>query len=389
MSAEKRKKSPPGKTSRPSGSRPAPSESLEALRKEVSGLNVELLDLLNRRALAVQHIGEIKKEQGLVTYDPVRESQMLESLLKKNRGPFPDTVITPHFKEIFKASARHIDDLARVVAKTSRSYRKRDTVVRVDDLSIGGKNPPVIMAGPCSVESFEQLDRVARRLKSLGVRVLRGGAFKPRTSPYSFQGLKERGLEILQRVTAKHGLISVTEVLDPRDVGLVADHSHILQVGTRNMFNYELLKELGRCDKPLLIKRGFMATLEEFLQAAEYIYHRGNKRIILCERGIRTFERWTRNTLDISAVPILKMESHLPVVVDVSHSTGRKDIVVPVSRAALAAGADGLMVEVHHQPRVALSDSGQQLDLPQFSKLMAALGPQLSGDGPPRGKARG
>jgi len=379
MSAEKRKKSPKKRDGSP-GHRAAPAGSLETLRREVSGLNLELLDLLNRRTEAVQRIGEIKKEQGLVTYDPARESQMLELILKKNRGPFPDAVITTLFKEIFKASARHIDDLARVVAKTSRSYRKRDTVVRVEDLCIGGGSPPVIMAGPCAVESFEQLDRVARRLKKLGVRVLRGGAFKPRTSPYSFQGLKERGLEILQRVAARHGLITVTEVLDPRDVGLVADHAHILQVGTRNMFNYELLKELGRCNRPLLIKRGFMATLEEFLQAAEYVYDRGNERIILCERGIRTFERWTRNTLDISAVPILKMESHLPVVVDVSHSTGRKDIVTPVSRAALAAGADGLMVEVHHNPREALSDSGQQLDLPQFKKLVAELEPQLTGD---------
>jgi len=365
MSTESRKK------------KPEPAGGLDQLRREISHLNLELLELLNRRAAAVQRIGEIKKEQGLVTYDPVRESQMLETLLKKNRGPFPDAVITTLFKEIFKASVRHIDDLARVVAKTSRSYRKRDTVVKVGDLAVGGKHPPVIMAGPCAVESFEQLDRVARQLKKHGVRILRGGAFKPRTSPYSFQGLKERGLEILQRVAAKHGLISVTEVLDPRDVGLVADHADILQVGTRNMFNYELLKELGRCRKPLLIKRGFMATLEEFLQAAEYVYDRGNERIILCERGIRTFERWTRNTLDISAVPILKTESHLPVLVDVSHSTGRRDIVGPVSRAVLAAGADGLMVEVHHQPQVALSDGGQQLDLPRFARLVAELQPQL------------
>ncbi len=383
MSAEKKKK--PGPPRSP-GSRSVPAENLEALRREVSGLNFELLDLLNRRADAVQRIGEIKKEQGLDTYDPLRESKMLEQILKKNRGPFPDGVVTALFKEIFKASARHIDDLARVVSKTSRSYRKRDTVVRVGDLEVGGKSSPVIMAGPCAVESYEQLDLVARRLKKLGVRVLRGGAFKPRTSPYSFQGLKERGLEILKLVGAKHGLLTVTEVLDPRDVGLVADHADILQVGTRNMFNYELLKELGRCNKPLLIKRGFMATLEEFLQAAEYVYHRGNERIILCERGIRTFERWTRNTLDISAVPILKTESHLPVLVDVSHSTGRKDIVVPISRAALAAGADGLMVEVHNRPRVALSDSSQQLDLPQFGKLMVELKPYLLGRGSAAGK---
>jgi 3-deoxy-7-phosphoheptulonate synthase/chorismate mutase len=373
MSADSRKK------------KPRATEGLEPLRREVDSLNLELLDLLNRRAAAVQRIGEIKKEQGLVTYDPVRESRMLEGLLKKNRGPFPDSVITTLFKEIFKASARHIDDLARVVSKTSRSYRKRDTVVKVGDLAVGGTHAPVIMAGPCAVESFEQLNRVATQLKKRGVRILRGGAFKPRTSPYSFQGLKERGLEILQRVAAKHDLLTVTEVLDPRDVGLVADHADILQVGTRNMFNYELLKELGRCRKPLLIKRGFMATLEEFLQAAEYVYDRGNERIILCERGIRTFERWTRNTLDISAVPILKTESHLPVLVDVSHSTGRKDIIGPVSKAALAAGADGLMVEVHHQPHVALSDGGQQLDLPRFGRLLAELESLLG----PRGRKGG
>jgi 3-deoxy-7-phosphoheptulonate synthase/chorismate mutase len=383
MSAEQKKK--PGPSRSPRG-RVAQVKSLEALRREVSGLNLQLLDLLNRRAVAVQRIGEIKKEHGLETYDPLRESKMLEQILKKNRGPFPDGVVTALFKEIFRASARHIDDQARVVSKTSRSYRKRDTVVRLGDLAVGGRSAPVIMAGPCAVESFEQLDLVARRLKKLGVRVLRGGAFKPRTSPYSFQGLKERGLEILKLVAARHGLLTVTEVLDPRDVGLVADHADILQVGTRNMFNYELLKELGGCNKPLLIKRGFMATLEEFLQAAEYVYHRGNERIILCERGIRTFERWTRNTLDISAVPILKTESHLPVLVDVSHSTGRKDIVAPISRAALAAGADGLMVEVHNRPRVALSDSSQQLDLPQFGKLLAGLKPYLQHRGRAGGK---
>jgi len=367
------------KTSKKTTPAPASDDTLDSLRKEINGLNFELLELLNRRAAAVQLIGEIKKGEGLVTFDPVRESKMLEQLLQKNRGPFPDAVTTALFKEIFKASASHIDERAREVAKTSRSYRKRDTVVKVRGLAVGGSHPPVIMAGPCSVESFEQLDKVARRLKKLGVRILRGGAFKPRTSPYSFQGLKEKGLEILQQVADKHGLITVTEVLDPRDVDVVAEHADILQVGTRNMFNYELLKELGGCDKPLLIKRGFMATLEEFLQAAEYVYYRGNERIILCERGIRTFERWTRNTLDISAVPILKMESHLPVVVDVSHSTGRKDIVGPVSRAALAAGANGLMVEVHHRPRVALSDGGQQLDLPRFSRLVAELEPLISG----------
>jgi 3-deoxy-7-phosphoheptulonate synthase/chorismate mutase len=350
---------------------------LGELRREIDRLNSELLRNLNARARLVERIGELKKSRQLETYDPLRESQMLERIHEENDGPFSDAVVARLFQEIFRASGQLIDDRARVVARTSRSWRSEDTVVEARGVAVGAARPAVVIAGPCAVESPEQMERIAGRLAALGVRILRGGAFKPRTSPYSFQGLREEGLSILREVAARHGLATVTEVLDPRDVERVAGHADILQVGTRNMFNYELLRELGGCRKPLLIKRGFMATLEEFLQAVEYVFERGNEQIILCERGIRTFERWTRNTLDISAVPLLKRESHLPVIVDVSHSTGRRDIVIPVARASLAAGADGVMVEVHDQPEVALSDSDQQLDLREFAELLEAIRPFL------------
>lgn len=346
---------------------------LGTIRKNIDALNFEILDVLNRRAALVERIAAIKIEKGIQTYDPARESEMIARILKANKGPFSDGVIKKLFKEIFSASLFLMDKEHRETLLVSRKHKSEDTVVRLGEDCVIGAGSPVIMAGPCSVESPDQMDRIARGLKELGVKVVRAGAYKPRSSPYSFQGLREKGLEILGQVAKTYGFYVVTELLDARDLEKVCQTADILQIGARNMFNYELLKEVGRCKKPVLLKRSFSATMEEFLFSAEYIVGQGNTDVILCERGLRTFEKWTRNTLDISAIPILDMESHLPILVDISHSTGRRDIVLPIARAALAAGADGLMVEVHYDPDVALSDNEQQLNLQQFRELLEGL----------------
>ena len=256
----------------------------------------------------------------------------------------------------------------------SREFHPQDTVVKVNGVSIGGRQV-VVMAGPCAVESCEQLLETARAVKEAGGRVLRGGAFKPRTSPYSFQGLGEEGLRLLAQARDETGLPVVTEVIDPQMVPLVTTYADILQVGARNMHNYALLHAIGEAQRPVLLKRGMMSTIEELLMAAEYVLSHGNERVILCERGIRTFEHYTRNTLDISAVPLLKQLCHLPVIVDPSHGTGKWELVEPVSRAAVAAGADGLIIEVHPHPEVALSDGVQSLKPARFAALMQSLRP--------------
>ncbi|MGH7494483.1 MAG: 3-deoxy-7-phosphoheptulonate synthase [bacterium] len=254
----------------------------------------------------------------------------------------------------------------------SRAFHPEDTVVKIRDVIFGGDNV-VVMAGPCSVESPEQIETIAASVKQAGARILRGGAFKPRTSPYSFQGLGEEGLRQLRHAADKEGLLSVSEVMEVAQVPLLTEYVDILQVGARNMQNFNLLRELGKIRKPVLLKRGLAATIEELLMAAEYLLAGGNTQIILCERGIRTFENATRNTLDISAIPVVKKLSHLPIIADPSHGTGRRDKVAPMARAAVAAGADGLLIEVHHDPDNALSDGAQSLRPEQFSNLMAEL----------------
>lgn len=254
----------------------------------------------------------------------------------------------------------------------SRAFHPEDTIVKIRDVAIGG-DTVVVMAGPCSVETPEQIETIAATVEKAGAKILRGGAFKPRTSPYSFQGLGEPGLRILRRMADKEGLLVVSEVMEIAQVPLVAEYVDILQVGARNMQNFNLLRELGKIRKPVLLKRGLAATIEELLMAAEYIMAGGNYQVILCERGIRTFENATRNTLDISAIPVVKKLSHLPIVVDPSHGTGRRDKVAPMARAAVAAGADGLIIEVHHDPDNALSDGAQSLLPEQFAALMKDL----------------
>jgi 3-deoxy-7-phosphoheptulonate synthase len=251
----------------------------------------------------------------------------------------------------------------------SREVQPRDTVVRVNGLAIGAGTFTVI-AGPCAVESLEQTLEAARRVKKAGAHILRGGAFKPRTSPYSFQGLGPKGLEILSRARAETGLAIVTEVMSAEDVSLVAEHADILQVGARNMQNFNLLDAVGRQERPVLLKRGLMSTVEELLLSAEHILSRGNSRVILCERGVRTFEKYTRNTLDISTVPVVKKLSHLPIIVDPSHAAGVRDYVGALARASVAVGADGMMIEVHPHPEKALCDGPESLSPDEFDRLM-------------------
>ncbi|MEE8376782.1 MAG: 3-deoxy-7-phosphoheptulonate synthase [Candidatus Aminicenantaceae bacterium] len=254
----------------------------------------------------------------------------------------------------------------------SREFKPEKTEVKINGKSFGQKRI-ILIAGPCAVESREQILETAIMVKEAGASILRGGAFKPRTSPYSFQGLKEKGLEYLADAKEKTGLSIITEVMSPEQVSLVGEVADILQIGARNMQNYALLEAVGKNPKPVLLKRGMMATLEELLMAAEYILSNGNSNVILCERGIRTFERYTRNTLDMSAVPLLTKLSHLPVCLDPSHATGVRDLVLPLSKAAVAAGVDGLLIEVHPNPEKALSDGAQSLNFDEFSILVNEL----------------
>ncbi len=261
-----------------------------------------------------------------------------------------------------------------------RELKKENTVIRMDGFTIGA-DQFVVMAGPCSVEFREQILSTAEKVKAAGARILRGGAYKPRTSPYDFQGLEEEGLKLLAEAREKTGLKIVTEIITPENIELVNEYTDIFQVGARNMQNFALLKRLGKVTKPVMLKRGMMSTLKEFLMSAEYILSQGNPHVILCERGIRTFETFTRNTLDISAVPALKQLSHLPVFVDPSHGTGRRSLIIPVSKAAVAAGADGLIVEVHPNPEEAYSDGPQSLLPEEFEVLMQEVKKYLVVDG--------
>jgi 3-deoxy-7-phosphoheptulonate synthase len=253
-----------------------------------------------------------------------------------------------------------------------RESRSQDTVVSVRGVNVGGPEI-VVIAGPCAVEDEPQLLSTARAVKACGARMLRGGAFKPRTSPYSFQGLRDEGLALLARARADTGLPVVTEVMDVRRIADVAEHADVLQIGSRNMQNFVLLEEVGRCRVPVLLKRGMSATLDEYLHAAEYVLRGGNDQVILCERGIRTFETATRNTLDLNAVAWARRHTHLPVVVDPSHGTGRRDLVSPLSLAAIAAGGDGLLLEVHPDPHDALCDGDQSLTCEQLTSLVPGL----------------
>ncbi|HCZ7374796.1 TPA: bifunctional 3-deoxy-7-phosphoheptulonate synthase/chorismate mutase [Staphylococcus aureus] len=351
------------------------SNKLESYRSEIVSLNHQILDLLSKRGELAQKIGEEKLKQGTRIYDPQREKEMLNDLIDSNKGPFNDNTIKQLFKEIFQASTDLQKSENEKHLYVSRKLKPEDTIVTFDNGGIIGDGNKSFVFGPCSVESFEQVEAVAKNLHAKGEKFIRGGAFKPRTSPYDFQGLGVEGLKILKQIKDKYDLNVVSEIVNPNDFEVADEYLDVFQIGARNMQNFELLKEAGRTKKPILLKRGLSATIEEFVYAAEYIASQGNQNIILCERGIRTYEKATRNTLDISAVPILKQGTHLPVMVDVTHSTGRKDIMLPTAKAALAVGADGVMAEVHPDPSVALSDAGQQMDLDEFQAFYDELKP--------------
>lgn len=302
---------------------------------------------------------------------PMPGAQRTAVCIVGNTGPVDDSRL------LVMASVKETIRVTKPYKLVSRETHPESTIVTIGDVKIGG-GKPVIMAGPCAVESEEQALTIARLVKRYGARVFRGGAFKPRTSPYSFQGLGEEGLKILERVRKETGLLIVTEATDHTNISIVEKYADIIQIGARNMQNYSLLRQAGHVSKPILLKRGFAATIEELLMSAEYIISEGNTQVILCERGIRTFADNTRNTLDLSAIPSIKEVSHLPIIVDPSHAAGLREYVIPLSKGAIAVGADGLLVEVHHDPVHALSDGMQSLYPEQFGELMKEI-ERLSG----------
>jgi 3-deoxy-7-phosphoheptulonate synthase len=328
-----------------------------------------VLIVMDRAATAedVERVVSAAERLGLKAH-PIPGAQRTAVGITGNRGTVTPAAFEnlPGVLEVFQVSHPY--------KLVSREFHPEDTIVSIGGVPVGG-NRIVVIAGPCAVESLEQTVTIARAVAAAGADLLRGGAFKPRTSPYAFQGLGEPGLKILAEAREASGLPVVTEVLDTGAVDLVARYADCLQIGARNMQNFELLKKVGRTGKPVLLKRGMSATLEEFLLAAEYVLAEGNPNVVLCERGVRTFTDFTRNTLDLSVVPAVERLSHLPIVVDPSHGTGRRDKVLPMSRASIAAGADGVAVEVHHKPEEALSDGPQALTLPLFEELMAQLRP--------------
>jgi 3-deoxy-7-phosphoheptulonate synthase/chorismate mutase len=343
-------------------------------RDQIDAINGKILALLQERGEIVLEIAQDKNSHGLDGYDPRREERMLQELTFDLQGPFGPGPIRDVFKTIFRISLELQDVERRQAMRVMQPDLVPTGGIRVGPIAIGD-TVPVLMAGPCSVETPEQMEAIASMLAALPTPViLRAGAFKPRTDPYSFQGLREEGLRILRETADRHGLMTVTEVLDTSTLDIVAEHTDMLQIGARNMYNTELLKAVGRLKKPVLLKRGFMATIQEWLLSAEYILTGGNDAVVLCERGIRTFETSMRNTFDIAAIPCVKGQTSLPVIADVSHALGRRDLLLPCARAALAVGADGLMIEIHPSPDQALSDGFQQIDLESFRRLVRNLG---------------
>ncbi len=313
----------------------------------------------------IEHVIEFLDEKGLSVHRSTGvEHTVLGVIGDVSKIDVRDVQVLPGVADAYRISVPY--------KLASREFRHENTVIKIRDVEIGA-NEVVVIGGPCSVESEEQTMIIAERVAKAGVRILRGGAFKPRTSPYSFQGLGEKGLKILRKAADTFGLLVITEVMDKDQIDLVSEYADILQVGARNMQNFNFLRALGKAKRPVFLKRGIAATIEEWLMSAEYILSAGNEQVILCERGIRTFETYTRNTLDLSAIPVIKKLSHLPVFADPSHGTGLRNKVIPMARAAVAAGADGIMIEVHHDPEHALSDGAQSLYPDQFDELMKQI----------------
>ncbi|MGL6115167.1 3-deoxy-7-phosphoheptulonate synthase [Cetobacterium sp. SF1] len=307
---------------------------------------------------------EIQKIIKLLEENKLGANYILDAGVKKI-GIIGDKNRIPKEKLMETGIVQGFHTITKPYKFASREFKKEDTIIEINGVKIGGGNYG-LMAGPCSIENREMILEIAKSAKESGAQYLRGGAFKPRTSPYDFQGLGEEGLKYMREAGDKYGLLVVTEVMDSKDIEVVAKYADILQVGARNMQNFSLLKELGSCGKPILLKRGMSATIREFLMAGEYLIAFGNKEVILCERGIRTFETMTRNTVDINGIALIKEKSHLPIIIDASHGTGRKSLVEPITFAGIIAGADGAMVEIHNNPACALSDGEQSLNLEEF-----------------------
>ncbi len=344
--------------------------SVSELRAQVDEINMQILDLLTRRAKAVSEIGKLHTTMGVSHYDPSREADMLTALERANKGPFSNETIKALFREIFRASMEMEESQARAKIRVQRHSPDERTVIRMADGYEIGAGGFSVIAGSCAVENYDQIDQVGAALSARGVKIMRGMAWKPRTSPYEFQGMGEPGLQIARQVADKYSMYVVSEIMDLSQIPMMLNYVDVFWVGARNMQNSFLLKALGKIDRPVILKNGLAATMEEFLYAAEYIVSSGNPNVMLMMRGIRTYEKWTRNTLDMGTIAVLKQESHLPVIVDISHSAGRRDIAKPMARGARALGADGLMVEVHPNPPVAMSDAKQQLTIPEFNAMM-------------------
>lgn len=343
---------------------------LRELRGEIDVINLRILELLTQRARVVSAIGRVQQSLGTSFYDPEREAEMLTALQQANEGPFSNETISALFSEIFRASMALEEEEALAKILVQRHYPDERTVITMADGTEVGAGDFTVISGPCAIESAEQVDAVAGALATRGVRFLRGMGWKPRTSPYDFQGLGMEGLRIARQVANRHNMYIVSEVMDKSLISEMSEYVDVFWVGARNMSNSFLLKALGQVRQPVILKRSFGANIQEFLYAAEYIVSSGNPNVILIERGIRTFETRTRNTLDLSGVALLKLESHLPVVIDISHSAGRRDIAIPLARASKAVGADGVMFECHPNPPVAMSDAKQQLSIPEMHALM-------------------
>ncbi|MFD0697518.1 3-deoxy-7-phosphoheptulonate synthase [Paenibacillus sp. GCM10027628] len=314
----------------------------------------------------IQEIVQFIEKQGVQAHVSKGEDRTVIGIIGK-----ADPKLAEQLRQM--SGVEQVVKISKSYKLASRDFHPADTVINIKGVQIGGEQL-VVMGGPCAVETPEQIDEIARLVKAAGGQVLRGGAFKPRTGPYSFQGVGVEGLVMMAEAGKKHGLLTITEVMTPEYVDVCAEYADILQVGTRNMQNFDLLRKLGTIQTPVLLKRGFSATYDEFLNAAEYILAGGNPNVMLCERGIRTFETYTRNTLDLSAIPVLKQLSHLPVISDPSHGTGRRELVVPMTKASVAAGADGLIIEMHTDPDNSMTGDGVQSLFPdQFAQLLADL----------------
>ena len=343
------------------------SEDINSLRKKIDEVDRNILNLLNARAQISSNIRDHKRSLNLPEHAPAREDEVLVSAESENQGPLSDQAVKSIFKTIIRES----------FSATNQFLPGSGNITRQNELSIGGitfgGTKKVIICGPCSVESEEQIEQSAKFLIEQNIPIMRGGAFKPRTSPYDFQGMGEEGLKLLSEIAHRYNLLVVSEIMDTQDIDLFIDQVDIMQIGSRNMHNYSLLKKVARTGKPILLKRGFMSTIEEFLLAAEYILKEGNNKVILCERGIRTFETMTRFTLDLACVALVKRMTNFPIITDLSHSLGRKDIISPMARAALSCGSDGLMMEVHPDPLKAKSDSNQSLSFPELAQLIKEI----------------